>query len=110
MILYLVPKTRAKALSQTPVPIIRALVKRHVRKVVENNDILRVEIEQKGLEKVMESFDTKTFCRNRCIELDISGNDLTAMKRVLAVWSNISSPQTAIFAIYFNASGLGAED
>ena len=51
MMLYLVPKTRAKALSQTPVPIIRALVKRHVRKVVENNDILRVEIEQKGLEK-----------------------------------------------------------
>eukprot|EP00944_MAST-04C_sp_MAST-4C-sp1_P016162 g16162.t1 len=110
MMLYLVPKTRAKALSQTPVPIIRALVKRHVRKVVEKNDMLRVEIQQKGLEKVLDSFDATVFCRNRCVELDMCSNDLTAMKRVLAIWSNISSPQTAIFAIYFNASRLGAED
>ena len=110
IILYLVPKTRAKALGQTPVPLIRALVKRHVRKVVDNNAVVKVEIEQKGLERVMEHFDTHTFCRHRCVELDISSNDLTALKRVLAVWPNISKPQTAIFAIYFNASRIGFED
>ena len=98
----MVSPNRARALNQAPMPLIRALIIRHVNKVVARNKKLHDDIMKEGLEAAIENMkDKTTFCKNRCI---VEADDRELSINKFELWSNIDDNTNALFAIMMNST------
>lgn len=110
----IVSRSRARALNQAPVPLVRALIMRHLTKVVTRNKKLKDEIFEHGLVGAYENMDDKiTFFNNRCIRETNAIDDEELSTALIELWSNIDNTKYALFAIMLNAApkqngGVGA--